>query len=298
MKKAMVIVLAMAMLMSVMLVGCGGKGESKAVEPPQWVVDFLGHEPTGKLAEIYEKGELHYVVSPDFAPSEFIVPGKTGDEQYAGSDIELAKHIAEKMGVKLKIEALDFDSCLTYMSEGLADIAITGLAATEKRREAMDFTDPYNLDTVSYQGLMIANKDKDIYTSYEAFKGKTVAVQNGSLQQQLAEKYLVPAGANIYPVTKTADAILMLDAGTVDACVMSSDNGDNYAMTYKNLGMIPKDVLYLPDTSNTSAAIPFGENEDYLLVLNKIINDQIAEGLYVQWQTEAEALCKELAIEF
>ena len=61
---------------------------------------------TGDLLDkIQERGELIVGTSPDFPPNEFIDSTKTGQAQYVGSDIELAKYIAKKMGVKLTIKA-------------------------------------------------------------------------------------------------------------------------------------------------------------------------------------------------
>ena len=59
--------------------------------------------------QIKEKKELVVSTSPDFAPFEFIDDSKKGQEQYVGADIELAKLIADKMGLDLKIEAMAFD---------------------------------------------------------------------------------------------------------------------------------------------------------------------------------------------
>lgn len=67
------------------------------------------------------------VISPDYAPYEFIDLEKMGqgDEQYVGSDIELAKYIADSLGVELVIQPMDFDSVLAAVSEGKCDIAIS-----------------------------------------------------------------------------------------------------------------------------------------------------------------------------
>ena len=53
-----------------------------------------------KLEKILSIGEITFATSPDFAPSEFINPNATGDDQYVGADVELAKYIAQGLGVQ------------------------------------------------------------------------------------------------------------------------------------------------------------------------------------------------------
>ena len=65
--------------------------------------------------------------SPDFAPLEF-EDLSSGEAQYVGSDIELAKYIAEKLGVELEISAMDFSAVQAAIPSGQADIAISGFA--------------------------------------------------------------------------------------------------------------------------------------------------------------------------
>ena len=76
------------------------------------VCAFVPAMAKDRLEQIKEKGYIEFCTEPYWAPNEFIDPGKTGDEQYVGSDIELAKMIAEKLGVELKINPLDFSAVL------------------------------------------------------------------------------------------------------------------------------------------------------------------------------------------
>ena len=67
-----------------------------------------------KLEKILAEGKIIFGTSPDFAPSEFIDPNKEGDEKYVGADVELAKYIAEKLGVELVIQPMDFGALLGF----------------------------------------------------------------------------------------------------------------------------------------------------------------------------------------
>ena len=70
-------------------------------------------ESTNRLDAIKERGYLEVVMEPYFAPYEFIDPSKEGQEQYVGSDVELAKYIADKFGVELRIVPLEFGAVLS-----------------------------------------------------------------------------------------------------------------------------------------------------------------------------------------
>ena len=87
-----------------------------------------------RLDKIKESGKLVLATSPDFAPLEF-EDLSSGEKKYVGSDIELAKYIAEKLGVELQVSAMDFSAVQAAIPSGQADIAIAGFAKTEEREK-------------------------------------------------------------------------------------------------------------------------------------------------------------------
>ena len=98
MKKVMIVLMAVMMLLA--CTACGN-GTSK-----------------DRLAQIKEKGYLEIYTEPYFAPNEFIDPTKPEGENIVGYDIEIAKYIADKIGVELKITPLEFSAVLTGAAEG------------------------------------------------------------------------------------------------------------------------------------------------------------------------------------
>ena len=94
--RIVMLVLAAAMLLS--CTACSGSGSSS--------------DSKDRLAQIKEKGYIELCTEPYFAPFEYVDPNKSGDEQYQGMDIEIAKYIADKIGVELKITALDYTAVL------------------------------------------------------------------------------------------------------------------------------------------------------------------------------------------
>ena len=295
--KKCIAILMVVLMASLALVGCGGgsgdNGDQK-LEAKINIEEILGHEPTGRLKDILDKGETKFTTSPDYPPYEFIHPQKSGDEQYVGADVELAKYIADQLGVKIKYEIMDFDGVLTLMTQGVADLAISGLSPKPDRQESMDFTIMYDGSGEGYHGIMVRVEDKDKYKTFEDFNGKKVAAQNGSLQQDLAEQKLT--GANLELVVKTSDGVLMLDNGNIDGLVIASTTGDSYVKNYKNLCM--SSVVLDDSNVGMAAAVPKEENSDDLLtVVNYIIEDVLEQDLFNTWVKEGKELQDSLGIE-
>ena len=161
MKKLFCILLALMMLMLCVSCGAGGKKD--------------------RLAQIKERGYIEVATEPYFAPYEFIDPSKTGDEQFVGMDIEIAKVIAEKLGVKLKIVPLDFTPLLVAMADGKYDMAISAIAYSPARAEVMNLSDVYFTDGGGY-GFICRTEDAAKYTSIASLEGATVVTQSGSVQ--------------------------------------------------------------------------------------------------------------------
>lgn len=95
-----------------------------------------------QLEAIKSAGVLNVATSADFAPFEFhaLIDGK---DQIVGADIDLVNEIAKELGVKVNVMDLEFNAVLTALSQGKADIAVSGISATDERKQTFDFTDNY-----------------------------------------------------------------------------------------------------------------------------------------------------------
>lgn len=114
--------------------GCGGEKKPAASSQAK---------PQANLMEqIKKKGVLTVGTASGFPPYEF-VDASQGDKQVIGVDMDLAKAIADKLGVKLKVEDSNFTALLSSLSAGKVDMAISGITATEERKKSMDFSDGY-----------------------------------------------------------------------------------------------------------------------------------------------------------
>ena len=82
--------------------------------------------------------QLVVATNANFAPFEY----KEGNK-FAGIDMEIAKYIADKLGMELVIEDMDFDAVVTSVGKNNVDVAMAGLTVNEKRKESVDFTASY-----------------------------------------------------------------------------------------------------------------------------------------------------------
>ena len=76
-------------------------------------------EAANRLEAIKQRGYIEVVTEPYFAPFEFIDSSKSGDDQYVGVDIEIAKYIAERLDVELRIVPLEFSAVLAGITQGI-----------------------------------------------------------------------------------------------------------------------------------------------------------------------------------
>ena len=271
MKKLFCAALAAAMLMATMS-GCGSS--------------------QNRLEKIKESGKLVLATSPDFAPLEF-EDLSSGEAQYVGSDIELAKYIAEKLGVELEISAMDFSAVQAAIPSGQADIAISGFAKTEERAQNMELSTPFNITEDGGQTVLVAKGQGANYTTADDFSGLQIGAQNGSLQYNLVSSQL-PEDVEIVPVGSLNDGVLMLETGKIDA--LASDLSNAELLLESHDGIETTDFMFEYSSEGNVAAVKKGETE-LIEAVNEIIEEVNELGLYDQWKDEATELAKSLGLE-
>lgn len=86
----------------------------------------------------YPNGELVMATNAYFPPYEYYE-----GEEVVGLDVEFATAICDKLGYKLKVEDMEFDSIIASIQSGKADFGAAGMTVTEERKQSVDFTDSY-----------------------------------------------------------------------------------------------------------------------------------------------------------
>ena len=269
------------LLAAILVLGCTACGSKK-------------DEGNDRLAQIKEKGYIELCTEPYFAPFEFVDPSKTGDDQYVGVDIEIAKYIAEKIGVELRIVPLDFTAVLAGIADGKYDIAISAIAYSPSRAEAMRLSNVYKPNSGGY-GFLTRTEDVDKYTSVEDLKDAVVITQSGSVQESLYNQN-VKACKEFKLVANMTDGYLAVAEGKADVCICSTESAQLYAEANGGLAIPDFRFEVDPNMNGTVVAMPLKGSESLLEVVNEAIAELNAQGKIDQWNEEYTAYAAELGI--
>jgi len=259
------------------------------------------HAPSNRLESILQRGYIEVATEPYFAPNEFIDPTIVGEDNVVGSDIELAKYIADELGVELRLKPMDFTSVLGSMTSGKFDLAISALAYTPSRAETMNLSKGYyygSEDPQKAYGMLIRIEDMDKIKTIDDLADKTVVAQNGSLQEMFVREQ-IPAYKQYNQVSSTNDAFLMVQTGRVDAMAAALKMAELYLESNPDCGLMILPDFYFTvdlDTQGTRIGIPLGEDE-LTDRINEIIDTVLEQDLYNQWYEEYKAYAKKLGLD-
>ena len=184
MKKLMTLVLALAMMLS--LAACGGTGNNTADNDGNTTnnttnntANNAGDADTGDTGDAsfttVEEGKLIMSTNAAFPPYEMTSDGEgyngTGFE---GIDVEIAGAIAEKLGLELQIDDMDFTAALEAAQKGMSDMVMAGVTVDEDRLAVMDFTDSYATGVQ----VVIVKEGSDV--TLDNLGEQLIGVQNGT----------------------------------------------------------------------------------------------------------------------
>lgn len=244
MKKLICIVMA-AVLASLCLASCGETSSSSS-----------------SAASDTEVKELVMGTNAAFPPYEYV----DDNNQIVGIDAEIAQAIADKLGMKLTIKDMEFESLLTAVQSGAVDIVLAGMTVNEERKQSVNFSDSYATGIQS----IIVKEDSDI-ASVDDLDGKTIGVQTGTTgDTYCTEDY---GQDHVKQFNNGALAVNALNNGQVDCVVI--DNEPAKAFVESNKGLKILDTEYAVE--DYAAAIA-KENTELLDKVNAAIKELKADG--------------------
>jgi len=164
------------------------------------------------LDEVKQRGSLRIGVEGTYPPFNF------RDEQgkLTGFDVEIAEGLAAKLGVKPEFTTSEWSGILAGLQAGKFDVIVNQVAATDKRRETFDFSDPYVVS--SPQLIVRANETRRLATPAD-LKGKKIGVGQGSNYADLA-RGIEGAEVKVYP--GAPEYLQDLATGRIDAAINDS----------------------------------------------------------------------------
>ncbi len=281
MKNKKIVITLICLLTSFVLAACGTNGsESSSLT---------------KLEQIKESGKLVLATSPDFPPNEFYILNENNEKEIVGSDISLAKAIADEIGVELEIKATDFNGVLANIQTGSVDFAIAGFAGTDERSKIMDFSIGFDQEVSDdYQGLLVSKDLVGQYATLDELKDAnlTIGAQGGTIQYEMAVKLTDEKNVKQYGTIDAA--VLALNAGDIQAVTVSTSSIMPMLSTFTNLEVLPKEGFDLDPENQYSTNVvgfPLSDNNDsFIEIVNKVIKTNEENGNFAMWKEESKAL--------
>lgn len=279
--------LLLALMMALSLVACGSKADTTTDDKTD---DDTVTEPANALEKIKADGVLTVALSPDFSPMEFVDSSKTGQDQYVGFDITLAKYIAENLGVELAIEPMGFDASQTAVYTGSVPMSISGYSWTEDRAQNYELSDYYYAgENETRQALLIKKENADKYTSPDDLAGQDVGAQNASLQMQLVTEQLTDA--NSISIGDITVGVMELKSGNIEALAVAYGNAEMIVDANPDLVICTWEFDVKAEYSANVIMMQKGETE-LLDAVNAILAQAKEANLYDGWYKDAVELGK------
>lgn len=218
------------------------------------------------LSRIQERGTIIIGLEGDWAPWSFV----DEDDQLMGFDVEVARAIAEKLGVEAEIIPGEWDGLFAGMDAGRYDIVVNGVEVTPEREEKYDFAGPY----AYIRTALIVRGDNETIQSFEDLEGKKTANSIASTYMNLAEDY----GATCYGVDTLDETLTMVLQGRVDATLNAIVSYTDYMAQHPDANL--KVVATTEEASDVAIPMRKGEETASLLeAVNKAIAELHEEGV-------------------
>ena len=267
---------ALVVLTGILVLGACGNGGSSSTGSSS-----ASGSADNQLEAIKAAGVLNVATSADFDPFEFhaLIDGK---DTIVGADIDMVNEIADRLGVEVNILDLDFNAVLTALQQGKADIAVSGISATDERKQTFDFTDNY---FTPEQKLVVNKNNESAFDSIESLTGKKVGAQKGSIQEMIVQDQL--ADSQLVSIAKVPNLVNELKQGSIDGLVLESAVAESYVAQNDDL-VITDVALEASEGDSYAIALPKGSTE-LQEELNSILKELIEDGTideYVQKNTD------------
>lgn len=268
MKKIIALIAVLAMVIS--LAACGGS-----------------IDPNKDLNNVKSAGVLKVGMECAYAPFNWTQTDNSDGavkianaEGYAnGYDVQIAKSVANRLGVKLEVYSYEWDALIPAVESGKLDCIIAGMSPTDERKETIDFSSNYYISNL----VIITKKDSSYAsaTSLADFAGAKINAQDGTFHADAAKqiKDVKTEVAKDFTVLYAA-----VTSGTIDGYIAEEPTA--YAMCAKNddltyVALVNNDTGFKCDEGDTAIAVGLRKgsslNEDVSAAIDEITEDSRAD---------------------
>ena len=233
MKKKWGLLTICLMMSAVLLAACGQKQGSENAGASSNTSASNTSTPASESPSTEPSTSKTLVVglSADYPPYEFHMKSADGQDQIVGFDVDIANEIAKDMNAKLELKDMQFSSLLNELASGRVDLVLSALSPTKERAEQVDLSKVYYK---AQQAVVVPAGDKDKYATMDSLKGKSIGVQTGSIQEEIAKGI---QGAKLTSLAKTSDVIMQLKSGRIDAAIIEGPVAESYVKNVPGLAI-------------------------------------------------------------
>lgn len=184
---------------------------------------FAGCTNTGRTPdEIKEAGTLIIATNAAFEPFEYV-----DGTEFVGWDMDIARAFADLLGVEIEIRNMEFDSVLSAVATGQADIGMAGISYSDERDKTVDFSK----GVFNSSQMIIVRDDNTTINDAMDLEGVIVGAQRGTVGDLLAQLdpdwasdgeggYILGEPSGVIPYNTAAEAVQALAQGSVDAVIL------------------------------------------------------------------------------
>ena len=264
-----------------LLTACGG-GTTGTTETPANTETPASTESTAPETETpaadgtfttVEDGKLIMSTNATFPPYEMVADGDgVNGSGYEGIDIEIAYALADKLGLELVIDDMDFDAALLAVQNNSADMMLAGLSYSEERDEVVDFSDPYATGVQ----VVIVKEGSDV--TLDNLGDYMIGTQRGTTGYLYASDTPENGGYgedHVIGYDSGVTAVQELINGTIDAVIIDKQPAEAYVAANPDAGLtilpgnwVEEDYCLAVDEGNTAL----------LNALNTALNELKSDG--------------------
>ncbi len=243
--KKNVIAMAGVVCMAALLTACAGSGTKTE---------------TTAAGQKEAAGKLVMVTNAEFPPYEYY-----DKNEVVGIDADIAKAIADKLGVELDIQDMAFDSLIPAVQSGKADFTAAGMTVNEDRKKNVDFTDTY----AEAAQVIIVKEGSEIKTP-DDLTGKKIGVQTGTTGDIYADDI---ENAEVNRYNKGMEAVMALSQEKIDAVIIDREPAKVFVK--ENAGLVILDEAF---TEEEYAIAVKKDNKELLDKINGAIKELKESG--------------------
>ena len=259
----------LALVMVFALAACGTDSGEPSSEPttgasaePSSVPSEGGDTAESDMAYVKDKGTLIVGIT-EFEPMDY----QNADGEWIGFDADLAKRFAERLGVEVQFQLIDWESKVMELDGRTIDVVWNGMTLTDEVLSAMECSNAYLNNA---QVVILPSAEAENYADAESMSGLQFAVESGSAGEQMA----IENGFSYTPVTDQATAVLEVESGTCDAAIIDSlmasamvGEGTNFA-----------ELTYTISLNTEEYGVGFRQGSDLAAELNAFFSEIYADG--------------------